>query len=95
MNIALLGLNNLRLELFNFRKDTKPLPNYRNELTKDLQVIGTKHLCFETINLDKHIKELKNKRVNFITQPDNAFFGGRYVFFKDCNGILIELYERS
>lgn len=93
MEFALIKLGQVKIELFNFGKQTKPLPNYRKELMNDLHTIGTKHLCLETENLDKTISDLKKKDVEFVTKIDNASFGGRYIFFKDCNGILIELYS--
>lgn len=59
----------------------------------DLHVIGTKHLCIEVDDLDEFIKQLQSKAVEFATKMDTAGFGGRYIFIKDCNGILIELYQ--
>lgn len=93
MEIALLKLDAIRIELFCFGKSTKSLPDYRKNLMDDLHVMGTKHLCIEVENLDKTVSELKQKRVEFATEVDTAGFGGRYIFFKDCNGILIELYQ--
>ncbi len=93
MHIVQLKKDEVRLELFHFSKATKTLPNYRKELMNDLHVLGTKHLCIEVDDLDAIIKYLKSKGVTFATQIDTAGFGGRYIFFKDCNGILIELYE--
>lgn len=60
---------------------------------KDLRVVGTKHMGLRVDNLEAMITQLKQKRVEIITQPDTTFFGGRYAFIRDCNGILIELYE--
>lgn len=93
MEIILLKLGAIRIELFCFGKNTKPLPDYRKNLMDDLHVVGTKHLCIEVENLDKTVSELKQKRVEFATEVDIAGFGGRYIFLKDCNGILIELYQ--
>lgn len=93
MEITQLKLENVRLELFCYGKDTKPLPDYRKALMDDLHVIGTKHLCIEVDNLDELIKNLKPKGVEFSTKIDTAGFGGRYIFIKDCNGILLEFYQ--
>lgn len=84
----------ITLELFHFGKDTKPLPEYRKELMDDLYVVGAKHLCIETDNLDESIDQLRKKGVEIAGEIDTAAIGGRFVFFRDCNGILIELYER-
>lgn len=93
MEITLLKLEDVRLELFCYGKDTRALPNDRKDLTDDLHVIGTKHLCIEVEDLEFTIEELKAKGVTFVMDLDTAGFGGRYTFFKDCNEILIELYQ--
>ncbi len=93
MEITQLKLEDVRLELFCYGQETKPLPDYRNDLMDDLHVMGTKHLCIEVEDLEGTIRELKSKGVEFATEVDKAGFGGKYIFFKDCNGILIELYE--
>lgn len=93
MYFALISLKKIKIELFCFNKTTKPLPDYRKKLMNDLAVVGTKHICFDVDNLNSIITKLKNKRVQIIGEPDTSAFGGKYVFVKDCNGILIELYE--
>lgn len=91
--ITQLKLEEVRIELFNYFKSTKPLPDYRRELMSDLEVIGTKHLCIEVEDLNEVIKSLNEKGVK-TREVDTAGFGGRYTFIKDCNGILIELYQQ-
>ena len=93
MQIALLGSGDFKIELFHFPGNTKAFPDHKKDLMDDLHVIGTKHLCLEVENLDETIKELKEKDVEFATAIDTAGFGGRYIFIKDCNDILIELYQ--
>lgn len=93
MEFVLLELDEVKIELFNFGTETKPIPEYREALTEDIHVVGTKHLCIEVENLENAIKDFKNKDIEFVTEIDTAAFGGRYIFFKDCNGILIELYS--
>lgn len=92
MRIALLSLGDFYIELFRFDK-TKPLPDFCKELMSDLGVMGTKHIGLLVDDLDGAIIKLKQQGVRFVTDPDATFYGGKYVFFKDCNGILIELYE--
>lgn len=94
LEISLLQLQDVRIELISFGKDTKDLPAYRSKLMSDLHTVGTKHICLEVDKLDGFIDRLKTKGVIFETKIDTAAFGGRYVFFKDCNNILIELYQR-
>ena len=93
MEITQLKLDDVRLELFCYGNDTKPLPEYRKELMDDLHVMGTKHLCIEVDDLVGTISKLKEKSVEFVMDIDTAGFEGQYIFFKDCNGILIELYQ--
>lgn len=93
MEIAIIMIDQVRLEFFCFGQDTQPLPQERKELMSDLGVIGTKHLAIEVENIEEAIETLKNKDVEFATELATASFGGRYIFFKDCDGILIELYQ--
>lgn len=93
MQIKMLSLTNFTLELFCFRDKTKSLPKYRKQLFKDLHVIGTKHFCLEVDDLDKFVKILEGKGVKFIKPIDTTASGGRYIFFKDVDGILIEAYQ--
>lgn len=93
MEIIQLKLDQVRIELFSYGENTKPLPDYRKELMDDLHVIGTKHLCIEVNNLDEIMEQLKEKGVEFVMDIDAAGFGGRYTFIKDPNGIIIELYQ--
>src|SRR2546430_6793416 len=80
MKLALLKLADSQIELFEFGKTTEALPIDRKNLMTDLHVIGTKHLCLETDNLDATIEQLKNKGVKFATETDTTAFGGRYIF---------------
>ncbi len=91
--IAHLSLGDTRIELFNYGEETKSLPEYRKGLETDLKTIGTKHLCIEVENLDACCRELKQRGVELATEIETAGFGGEFVFFRDCNGILIELYQ--
>lgn len=91
MEMTQMSIDDVRIELFHF-KNTKPLPDYHQDLIEDLHTVGTKHLCIQTSHFEKTINDLRNKGVQFVTDIDSAAFSGSYIFFKDCNGILIELY---
>lgn len=93
MEITIMELDDVRLEIFCYTDETQPLPDYREDLMEDLHVMGTKHLSIQVEDIDSLVKDLKNKGVEFVMDIDNAGFGGRYTFFKDCNGILIELLQ--
>jgi len=88
----LLQKDDVRIELFDFGEENKPLPDYRKDLMDDIHVIGTKHLCIEVEDLDALVEDLNKKGVQ-TRDIDTAGFGGRFTFIKDNNGILIELYQ--
>src|SRR5579859_1602853 len=66
MEITHIQLDEVRLELFCYAENIKPLPKYRKDLMDDLHVIGTKHLCIEVDDIDQTIKTFKAKGVVFI-----------------------------
>jgi catechol 2,3-dioxygenase-like lactoylglutathione lyase family enzyme len=70
------------------------IPESTHDVMTDLHVIGTKHVCFETENLEQTVDRLKQNGIDFVTKADTAAIGGKYIFLKDCNGILIELYQK-
>lgn len=88
---ALLKKDDVQIELFGITGGPKPLPLHRSDLLEDLNYVGTKHLCIQVNDMKKTIIQLQKKGVEFVTKPDSASFGGQFVFFKDCNNILIEL----
>ena len=92
--IALLKLNNLLIELVQI-DNNKPLPSYRQDIMSDITSVGTKHICFQVKDLNKTITKLKKKGVELASDVDSAAFGGKFAFIKDCDGILIEIYESS
>src|SRR5258708_21811692 len=77
----LLQLDEVRIELFGFGDENKPLPDYRKDLMDDLHVVGTKHLCIEVEDLDALIEELKQKGIES-REIDTAGFGGSFTFIK-------------
>lgn len=94
MQIARIQLDTVILELFKVKNNPQPLPNYRKDLMTDLQYGGTKHVCFEVPDLEKILPLLQSNGIEIIGETDSAYFGGKYIFFKDCNGILLELYQK-
>lgn len=92
--IAWLGLNGIILEVFCFR-NTQPLPEYRRALSSDLQTQGMKHFAFVVKDIHKKIKELQERGVIFEGVPVVGAGGQMYCFFKDNNGILLEICEED
>ncbi|MEO6761631.1 MAG: VOC family protein [Candidatus Saccharimonadales bacterium] len=92
--MSLVGsLDDFNIELFQSKKESKPLPRYRNEVMSDVAVIGTKHLCLEVTSLEEITSDLLGKDVRLVSDPDEAFYGGRFAFIRDPDGNLIELCE--
>lgn len=92
LSIILMKNSNMILEMFCY-KNYKALPEYRHELSSDLEVIGTKHfgLCVENIN--EAAKILCDKGICFNPQIAKGRLGRDYFFIKDPNGILIEIIQ--
>ena len=82
------------LELFSF-KDYEPLPDYRKQLASDLHTVGTKHFALGVENIDEAFHVLSKRGVTFDSKPTIGGSGHRYTFFRDLDGIMIELFENS
>ena len=90
--IVLMALGRYHLELVCF-KEQKPLPNYRKTLASNLKTIGTKHMALGTNDIEQAYRILKGKGVKFDSKPRVGGSGHKYAFFKDPDGVLIELFE--
>lgn len=92
LSIVLMKNSNMILEMFCY-KNYKALPEYRHELSSDLEVIGTKHfgLCVEDINAAA--KLLCQKEICTSPIIAKGRLGRDYFFIKDPDGILIEIIQ--
>ncbi|WP_208560940.1 VOC family protein [Marinilactibacillus kalidii] len=81
-----LAIGDAQIELFSF-----PDPPERPS-TPEAQ--GLRHLCFEINDIDHVVKWLENKSV--IVEPIriDPVTGKRFTFFKDPDGLPLELYEK-
>ena len=79
--------NGQRLELFDYRGESK-------SLTRDESEIGLRHLAFEVENVKAHEEELRAAGVE-ITLPtiDLPNLGIRVLLFLDPNGVTLEFCE--
>ncbi len=75
-----------QIELFSF-PDPPRRPSYP-------EACGLRHLAFEVANLDDSIKELRGKGVEPEPVRVDEHTGKRFTFFKDPDGLPLELYER-
>ena len=80
-----LQLDNCMLEIFG-RKNPPAIPG-------DPQPCGVWHLCFHAPDLDKCIAELHEAGIETGPVMVNSINGKRLVFFKDPDGLPLELHE--
>ncbi|MBU1159532.1 MAG: VOC family protein [Candidatus Thermoplasmatota archaeon] len=89
---AWMTLGDIRLELF-CSPNVGTMP-YDDDIHADLRTAGIKHLSFEVDDImDIYSRSKKNQR--FLGKPQRSSTGGTYVFFRDCNGIVLEFFERD
>ena len=85
------GLDNFELKLFS-NPMAKPLAE-GGDTQNYLREVGTKYMSLLTEDIDAFYKKFKNK-INFLGEPKNGMTGCRYVFFKDPDNILVEVYQK-
>ena len=56
-------------------------------------ILGYRHLCFKATDLDKTVSELKALGVEVEEVRPDPMAGGRMAFFKDPEGLILELHE--
>ena len=87
MKTVFVGRGQVQLELFALQQGSaKPVP----ELQQD--EIGIKHIAFNVTDLDTLIKEFREKGIVFISEVRQAGTR-RHIFFKDPDGITLQLLE--
>jgi methylmalonyl-CoA/ethylmalonyl-CoA epimerase len=94
--VTFLKLGDFRLEIFELQ-NAQSMPERSKDLGTDLPVHGLKHVTFSVTDLEETLNSLTARGVVFVTPvtevPESG--GERFAFFKDNNGILIELYQQS
>ena len=74
-----------QIELFSF-PEPPPRPN-------SPEAQGLRHLAFATPDLDEAVRELESKGVIVEPVRVDEHTGSRFTFFKDPDGLPLELYE--
>lgn len=74
------------IELFSF-------PNPPQRLTNP-EATGLRHLAFEVNNIEESVKELELFNIEHESIRIDEYTSKRFVFFKDPDGLPIELYEK-
>jgi methylmalonyl-CoA/ethylmalonyl-CoA epimerase len=94
--VTFLKLGDFRLEVFELQNG-QPMPEGSKDLGTDLPVHGLKHVTFSVANLEETHQTLSARGVVFVTPITEVPGSGeeRFAFFKDNNGLLIELYQQS
>lgn len=83
LDLALDGI--YLIELFSF-----PNPPKR---TNNPEASGLRHVCFAVNDIDEAIKELKLKGIECEEKRTDQLTGKEYTFFKDPDGLPIEIYK--
>ncbi len=73
------------IELFSF-----PNPPLR---PSNPEACGLRHLAFKVENIDESVKYLKSKGVDLEDIRIDEITGKRFTFFKDPDGLPLEIYE--
>lgn len=87
------NINTPPIELLEFNK--------KQEEKEDMKLnkVSISEICFSVKAIDRLYKELKEKGVEFLSQPqeldlrDQGFGRSKAVYFKDPDGIILELIE--
>jgi catechol 2,3-dioxygenase-like lactoylglutathione lyase family enzyme len=91
---AFLDLGNTRIELLQYEQ---PLGRAVHE-ARNCDV-GAFHVCFDVDDLTAKYEQLRAMGIEFITSPirldddQGALAGLQYVYFKDPDGLILQLYE--
>ncbi len=91
-SITHMKLGDSYIELF-WHRNYRELPAHAQSLDTDLPVIGTKHIAFETDDLEGMYKWLVSQGVEMVGDIRSDNPGYTYFFFKDINGILLEFVQ--
>jgi glyoxylase I family protein len=84
---VLLKLNDLQLEVFQFRSSTM-----NNDDMSNLKVIGLKHIGIQVDSVFEVYNRLKMNNVD-IDEPVKGTTCAFFCFLRDPNGIPLELYQ--
>ena len=90
--IALLQLNNFKLELF-WYEDFIDQPEHRDTIGNNVKEVGAKHFAIRVDSLEETRNRLKKHGIEFASEPTPADTGYQFCFIKDPDGIWIEYVQ--
>ena len=94
LDIVILKRNDDYLELF-CHQQAKSLPEFCKDNLTDFQVVGTKHIAFQTDDPKTLHKYLQEKGVDDLTEIFDNNPTYHYFFFRDPDGIPLEIVSRK
>jgi catechol 2,3-dioxygenase-like lactoylglutathione lyase family enzyme len=87
LRVAMLEGPNSRLELIEYlRPGGGPAPHPNNG-------IGAAHVCLEVEDVDAAVDELRERGIQFLSEPITHESGIRWVYARDPDGITAELLQ--
>lgn len=57
------------------------------------KMLGYKHVCLQTDDIDRDIERLRASGVKITTEPFDTQINSRIAFFEDPDGLLLELWQ--
>jgi glyoxylase I family protein len=57
------------------------------------KMLGFKHLCLQTADVDADVARLKAAGVKITTEPFDTQLNSRIAFFEDPDGLMLELWQ--
>lgn len=91
---AFLDLGNTRIEVLQYDR-----PRGEQEYARRSCDVGAFHVCFDVDDLDAKYAQLKSMGLDFVSEPivldgeQGALAGLRYVYFRDPDGLMLQMYE--
>lgn len=90
--IVFMEKDGFRIELFEYA-NPRQLPVDRWTPNRDLQTVGTKHIAFETDDMETLKGRFMENGVDIAEEI--RMDGDAVMFIRDCNGVLIEFIQHS
>ena len=94
---------NLRFAFLRFGSCVLELLHYDNDRQETFDRsnadVGSAHVCIEVPDLQNAYADLQAKGIEFLAPPlhidDGPLAGGAFVYFKDPNGVTLELFQSN
>jgi methylmalonyl-CoA/ethylmalonyl-CoA epimerase len=91
--VAFLKMGDFGVKLFQHR-NTIPSPIGKREPSRDLQIEGLKHVCYEVEDIESIFKDLSARGADVVSSPVQMPDGAVIGFIRDNSGNLMEMVQR-